>query len=398
MRHSAGPKSRRAVLRLLAAGAALALLPRRVAARRGPVRRAVARGRNWRRWPFSRRSPWNHPLGSGAQFAPVARLGKFPIGMNYEDRWTCAVVAASDDDPRVPFLFSPSWGRHSSWSFLDRGGRTCGNSHAAEQVLLRAASPRVQSEGNYYSTINAAHDHLWRLPASYHLASHDWRPTLHLPAGACPSPDSDGLFAVMQPDGWVLDSYATVVLSSGAVLGTMASWIDVRGDGTGWWNGRRASMLPSFAGLIRDGEIEAERIPHALAMQAPRRLLRRAAVWPAWAFDRDSGYSGTLPMGALLAIPPRIDIERLGLSPSGLVIARAAQDYGIYVVDRGGDGLTILAELGNRDVRRGGGGSLWWKDLERIRDVLQQVVNNSAANRGGGGTLRADLAPRLRAG
>jgi hypothetical protein len=390
--------NRRRALTLLGLGAALALAPRRVHAQRAAARNAAARGRNWRVWPFSRRSPWNHPLGSGAQFAPVSRLGSFAIGINYDERWTCAVAAATADDPQVPYLFSPNWGRTSSWNFLDRGGRTCGNGHAAEQNLLRAASPRIQTEGNYYSTINAANDHLWALPASYHHASRDWRPTLHLPPGACPSPDSDGLLAVMQPDGWVLDSYATVVLSSGVVLGTMASWIDVRGDGTGWWNGRRASMLPSFAGLIRDGEIAAGRIPHALAMQVPRRLLRRAAVWPAYAFDRDSGYSGTLPMGALLAIPPRVDIGRLGLSPPGRAIARAAQDYGVYVVDRGGEGLTILAELGNPDVRWGGGGeTMWWKDLERIRDVLQQVVNNSATNRGGGGILRADLPPLLRA-
>ncbi|MDX2170363.1 MAG: hypothetical protein SF182_25045 [Deltaproteobacteria bacterium] len=385
------------MLRLLGAGAALALLPSAASAQRSAKRQLAARGRDWRVWPFSRRSPWNHPLGSGAQFRPVARLATVAIGINYDERWTCSVAVAERHDPLCPYLFSPNWGRASSWSFLDRGGRTCGNGHAAEQHLLRAASPRISTEGNYYSTINAANDHAWVLPASYHPASQDWRPTLRVPPGVCPSPDSDGLFAVMQPDGWVLDSYASVLLSSGELLGTMASWIDARGDGTGWWNGRRASMLPSFAGLIRSGEIASGRIPHALAMQAPPKLLRRAAVWPAYAFDRDSGYTGTVPMGALLAIPPAVDITRLGLSTPGLVIARAAQDYGVYVVDRGGDGLTILAELGNPDVRQGGGELPWWKDLERIRDVLQQVTNNSATNRGGGGVLRAALPPRLRA-
>ena len=381
----------------MALGAALALAPRRALAQRVAARGAAAQGREWRTWPFSRRSPWNHPLGSGAQYAPVSRLSTWPIGINYEERWTVAVALATPSDPETTFLFSPNWGRTSTWSFLDRGGHTCGNGHAAEQNLLRYASPRIQTECNYYSTTSSTNDHLWVAPASYHPASQDWRPTLRLPPDACPSPDSDGLLAVFQPDGWVLDSYATVIVSGGVVLGTMASWIDVRGDGTGWWNGRRASMLPSFAGLIRNGEIAAGRIPHALAMQVPPRLLRRAAVWPAYAFDRDSGYSGTLPMGTLLAIPPQVDIARLGLSPPGLVIARAAQDYGIYIVDRGGDGLTILAELGDPDVRWGGGGDPpWWKDLEQIRNVLQRVVNNSATNRGGGGTLRAALPPLLR--
>ncbi|MFN8642939.1 MAG: hypothetical protein U0802_15280 [Candidatus Binatia bacterium] len=84
-------------------------------------------------------------------------------------------------------------------------------------------------------------------------------------------------------------------------------------------------MLPSFAELIRAGEIAGRRIPHALAAQLPRSLLRREAVWPAAAFDRDAGYSGTLPMGALLAIPPDVDVDQLGLSANGRVIARAAR-------------------------------------------------------------------------
>jgi hypothetical protein len=43
-------------------------------------------------------------------------------------------------------------------------------------------------------------------------------------------------------------------------------------------------------------------------------------------------------MGALLAIPPDININNLGLSKQGIVIAQAVQDYGIYIIDRGGDG------------------------------------------------------------
>jgi hypothetical protein len=368
-------------------------------AQRDPRRAAAAPARDWRTQPFSRRSPWNHPIGSGARYAPVAGLSTVPIGFNYDGRWTAAIAIAEPDDPLATMLFSPNWGRSSSWSFLARGNRNCGNSAAAEAALRRsAAASAPPTEANYYSTIAAPDDHRWLLPASYRPAALDWRGRFHLPAGTCPSPDSDGLLAVFQPDGWVIDIYATVVLSSGEVVGTMASWIDARGDGTGWWNGRRASMLPSFAGLIRAGEIAGGRIPHALAAQLPAHLLTRAAVWPAAAFDRDSGYSGTVPMGALLAIPPAVEIGRLGLSANGRVIARAAQDYGIYVVDRGGRGMTILAELGDPDIQWSArdGEPAWWKDLQIIRDQLRRVTNNGPTARGGGGTPRVPLAPHLR--
>jgi hypothetical protein len=384
---------------LLAALLCAAALPRPVSAQRDSRRAALKPMRDWRTWPFSRRSPWNHPIGSGAQYTPVARLANYPIGINYEDRWTAAIAVAEASDPLATMLFSPNWGRTSSWAFLDRGNRNCGNGTAAEQYLRRySAATWPPTPGNYYSTTSTPNDHHWSLPASYHAAGDDWRGTFHLPAGSCPSPDSDGLLAVFQPDGWVIDIYAGVVLSSGEVVGTMASWIDVRGDGTGWWNGRRASMLPSFAGLIRDGEIAAGRIPHALAAQLPRQLLKEEAVWPAYAFDRDSSYTGTVPMGALLAIPATVDLDGLGLSTDGRVIARAAQDYGVYVVDRGGSGITILAELGAPDIRWEARDSepAWWKDLEIIRDQLRRVTNNGPSSRGGGGTPRVPLPAHLR--
>ena len=119
------------------------------------------------------------------------------------------------------------------------------------------------------------------------------------------------------------------------------------------------------------------------------------AVWPAFAFDRDAGYSGRIPMGALLAIPAWVDIDRLGLSTKGKVIARAAQDYGVYVADRGGSGITFLAELGNTEIRWPATLTepAWWTDIAIIKSSLMWVRNNRADNVGGGGTPRAPFAP-----
>ncbi len=38
-------------------------------------------------------------------------------------------------------------------------------------------------------------------------------------------------------------------------------------------------------------------------------------------------------MGTYLAIPGDVDLTGLGLSPQGLMLAKAAQDYGVYVTD-----------------------------------------------------------------
>ena len=349
--------------------------------------------RDWRCWPFSQTSPWNTPIGSAARYSPIPAISA--MSLNYEERWTSAVVIATDSDPLAPILFGPSWGPQSMWNFLANGGKTCGNSVDIETSLKNRASPNLPYTANFYSTLATPDTSVWQLPPDYQQASVNYKSSARLPVNACPSPDSDALMAVFQPDGTVLDTVNTVVTSDGVILASMASYVDGRGEGTGYSNGRRAGMVPSFAGLIRKGEIKSGRISHALVALAPPSLLTTAAVWPALAFDRDAGYSGTLPMGTLLAIPPQVDVTKLGLSPQGLTIARASQDYGVYLMDRGGTGLTLLAELGNPEIRWDGTPTTppWWRDMEIIRDVLQQVVNNSAATPGGGGTPRAPLAP-----
>jgi hypothetical protein len=122
-------------------------------------------------------------------------------------------------------------------------------------------------------------------------------------------------------------------------------------------------------------------------------MLTQSAVWPAWAFDRNSGYSGNLPMGSLLAIPQSVNLKNLKLSPKGLVLAKAAQNYGIYLVDRGGSGVSLLGQLGDPEIPWGGGPPYWYQDLVVILGQLQLVTNNTPTTPGGGGVPIAPLAP-----
>jgi len=151
-------------------------------------------------------------------------------------------------------------------------------------------------------------------------------------------------------------------------------------------------MFPSFAGIIRSGEVSSGKIPHALVcLMAPSILMRKAA-WPAFAFDRNSGYSGSLPMGSLLAIPTSVNLTTLGLSAKGHVIATAVQNYGMYVGDRGGSGMTLLSELNNADV-------VWNNypqqdnDLYIIQQYLHVISNNGPNSIGGGGQPRVPAPP-----
>src|SRR5262245_6940483 len=96
--------------------------------------------RDWRTWPFASTSPWNHPIGSGARYAPIRTIGTYPATINHDDHWTSAVIIADDSDPTVEMLFSPPVGESSTWTFLANGGLPCGNSPTGEAPLEAASS------------------------------------------------------------------------------------------------------------------------------------------------------------------------------------------------------------------------------------------------------------------
>jgi len=107
------PLTRRAALTALGLAALGLARPVRGAQRRA-ARAVAAAARDWRTSPFNRRSPWNHPLGSAAQYAPAPQVSTVPISINYDERWTTAVALPAPGDPPATFLFSPNWGRNST--------------------------------------------------------------------------------------------------------------------------------------------------------------------------------------------------------------------------------------------------------------------------------------------
>ena len=116
-------------------------------------------------------------------------------------------------------------------------------------------------------------------------------------------------------------------------------------------------------------------------------------------------------MGSLLAIPPTVDIASLGLTTEpGRQIAWTLQNYGAYVVDDTyGPSFALNAENGPAGNTRtqfrndygmdfevyASSANAWSRDLQRLRQALSAVDNNSPTSVGGGGTPRQPLLPEL---
>jgi hypothetical protein len=117
------------------------------------------------------------------------------------------------------------------------------------------------------------------------------------------------------------------VLSDSGVYGPNA-----RPGGQPRW-GASGSSLSIVGGLITLEDLELGQINHALAMAIPN---VRAEVYaaPAQRTDGTSTEPLSLPEGAHLRLDPKLNLATLHLPHLTLMMARAAQRYGIVVRDR----------------------------------------------------------------
>lgn len=283
------------------------------------------------RHPFSSSSVWNTAIGSGAKFESRSAAGTAAfLGAKpviNRDLWSVAVRTTTTRDPLV--------------------------------------------------TLNAV-----RNGKTY---------TIRIPADTVATGGTDKHVTLIQPDGvTAYDAFKFEKLSDGTWSAQIVVVTDLRGTGIG--SGSRAAGVPAIAGLIRSEELAALRIPHALAVAVPNNVLKTGPVWPASRQDGDAAtsYSGTVPMGSLLAIPGSVDIDALPLSAEGRALAHALQNYGAYVVDRAGT-AALYCELAC-DAAQTARMTADWKILH---SEMRMVTNSSATSVGGGGTPRIAAPPAL---
>jgi hypothetical protein len=178
-----------------------------------------------------------------------------------------------------------------------------------------------------------------------------------LPSAALPAAGTDAHLALWQPatdtyweffrlrrdgDGWHA-RYGGRIVGMSKNPGHFTS---VRGTGgqaleQPWW-GATATSLPLVGGLVTFEDLARGRIDHALSFAVPR-VRRGVMAAPAQRSDGRYGGGYTVPEGARFRIDPSVNLDALHLSPFGLMLAKAAQRYGMIVRD-GGSRVAIYAQ------------------------------------------------------
>ena len=215
-----------------------------------------------------------------------------------------------------------------------------------------------------------------------------------LPPGAQPAAGTDGLLVVWQPSGDRLWEFWRLVheadgwhASWGGAMQNVSSNPGVFGPeswpGAKPWWGASASSLSLVGGLISLEDLQRGEIDHALSMSIPN-VRGEVYASPAQRDDGNSADPLSLPEGAHLRLNPNLDLATLHLPRLTLMIAEAAQRYGIYVRD-GAQDVTFDAQdpipTGDNPYAGRGGyfegkypsqllASFPWSDLELLKMEL----------------------------
>lgn len=316
--------------------------------------------------PFAATSIWNLGIGTGARFEAAT-------------------------DPRTAALLG---GDATTW---------LNQSQYSHPIVLARDSDPVATVTDYNDS---------RRSASYRI-----------PADAPIAAGSDKHMHVVSPDRSTVDeTWAAERVSTSSYRVGRHESVDLAGSGIGPSNGTRAYGGSAIGGLIRAWEVDPThpaytgRIDHPIAMALRNDQLLYAGgspgydsagygtskgyVWPATEQDWDApgAYAGAVPMGSYVAIPPSVDLGALGLTPQGLMLARAYQDYGGYVTDRSGAMILGFVEPGAPTSFSSAllGPNWSASDLKKIRGQLRVVTNNSPETPNGAaldGPRRAALKP-----
>lgn len=327
-------------------------------------------------WPFSATSIWNHPIGDEAEYVPANLPAAGHVGVD-----TQLLVRTSDDFPERQVLDSPTWGPGRATGTMPLGFSL----HVSDEWTVPDAGP----DNPYGLTPNAN-------------------------------------FAFLLPDGEsVLQGCKVCRPDVGGPI-YMSEWMkyagnrktaSVYGDGVTDNRGQGATSLSALGGTIRLGELTSgDPIRHAIKVNpfAARICFYSDEIqgyrWPAkradsYAKEQYKGGDPNVVMGALLAIPPTVSADDLGLKTvAGRKLLFAIQNYGAYFTeDAAWDTWDLIAERGVAEEFAESFGfemhsRAWLEEINRLMTATHVVINNVPDRIGGGGRPLQPLAPPFNTG
>jgi len=313
---------------------------------------------------FAADSFWNQPLPQNAKIDPrsdlwISLLAQEPAGAYFginTDKYTIPVYIADENTPRYTVYH-----REVSQHFKDIHGHN----------------------NSWFET----HDHYGH--------GNGFGQNVPIPEGAMMDPQEDAHMVIVDWnqnrvwDVWGLEfkngRYASFTGmtydAKGSGVFDPSDFKVQNGESIHFYGPGRAAGVPVVAGLILYSEVEQGCIPHKLAI-ATRHNAYQEFVYPAtWT---DGVLKGGIPEGAIIQLDPELDLDPFELTPEERIVATAAQQYGMVVVDDGG-GNAIYAEGLYENSTKNWKGKLrgWEAGLISIPIQHYRVIETGPTQKGG---------------
>ena len=330
--------------------------------------------------PFSSNSIWNMPIGSKAQYVHAGIQRAMSKGMTIDED----LIVLTPNAPKTEI--------YKNFAGWDRDKNRC---EKEGDVLFSAP-----------------------IPDDFVVSPDTWDGT---------TPNS-GL-AILLEDGRTIRQTQPF---SRCNAGSYATSQYVFGDqdiyDEGYYGAHGGSGLSAIGGALRVGELTpgSGPISHVLKVNlfGKRNFYyddqTKGFVWPArradgyassnYGKERNVAFVNECRMGALLALPPFINLDSLKFETlPGRMLAEAFRDYGAYIVDdTAWDVYALVTEWGPNGrvgnefekawgfpIDETGKDTPWGRDMDRLFLNLHVVVNNSSQTIGGGGEPVVPMAAPL---
>ena len=202
-------------------------------------------------------------------------------------------------------------------------------------------------------------------------------PNVPIPLGAAVSAGSDHQMIIVDPINGYEYGLWVAVWNGTSWSASNGYRYPLNGNGTPTSFGSRGAGIPYLAGLIRVWEVRQGHIDHALAIAYPTPH-RSKCVYPA--SKSDGGQYGhplpsfDIPEGARMQLNPDLTEQQLrayGLNTTGVIVARAFQQYGAFMIDHSGANKLVPENTAVNVL-----GTDNWNDYGYTRSVIQGIPGN----------------------
>lgn len=196
-----------------------------------------------------------------------------------------------------------------------------------------------------------------------------------IPADAVPAAGDDKHLTIYDPAQDVMWEFWVARKSGNNWSACWGGRLDNVSASQGYFTGMYGSTatgISQAATAISVEQAQRGKITHAMCLVVVDAKKWTEHSWPAQRSDGHVDAPDAMPEGRRLRLDPTVNVDALGLTPFAKTVAKAAQEYGFVVCDKGG-AVAVVTESGEQEKARTGVNP--WDEMFGDTPAYEQMTN-----------------------